>query len=30
MGALIIAVAVVLCSAFLLWQFCEAELLEDK
>ncbi len=30
MGALIIAVAVVLCSAFLLWQFWEAELLEDK
>ncbi len=30
MGTLVIAIAVVLCSALLLWQFLEAELIEER
>ena len=30
MGALVIAIAVVLCSAYLLWQIWEADLVDDR
>jgi len=29
-GALVIAIAVVLCSAYLLWQIWEADLVDDR
>jgi hypothetical protein len=30
LGALIIAVTVLVCSAYLLWQFYEADLVDDR
>ncbi len=30
MGTLVIAIAVILSSALLLWQFCEAELIDER
>jgi len=30
MGALVIAIAVVLCAAYLLWQLWEADLVDDR
>ncbi len=30
MGALVIAIAVVLCAAYLLWQIWEADLVDDR
>jgi hypothetical protein len=30
MGALVIAIAVVICAAYLLWQLWEADLVDDR
>jgi len=30
MGTLVIAIAVLVCSAYLLWQFWEADLIDDR
>jgi hypothetical protein len=30
MGALVIAITVLICSAYLLWQFWEADLVDDR